>query len=203
PRWARRTGKNPYCRGDGPVWWADSFTSVMPTGAFGPPVARGSGLLDPCLLNDFTPFAGFVFLESCQFVRGGGHWRRARLLVELLGGRALCGGRQHFMKLVDHLVGGAGGAIGGKPVPHFVTRHTGFSDGGNLGSQRGALRRGDAEGTQATALNLRQASGHVTDHHGDLTAQQIGDGHGVALVWNVEQLDASHLLQQLTRHPAA
>jgi hypothetical protein len=47
---------------------------------------------------------------------------------------------------------------------------------------------------------LRQSGGHVSDHHVDLAAQKIVDGERFALVGDVQELDAGHLLQHLARH---
>ena len=90
--------------------------------------------------------------------------------------------------------------VGGEPEAHVVALEPASLIVGSSGASGERFGVDDAERAHLAALHLRQAGRHVGDHHVDLPAEQVVDRERIALVRDVQQLDARHLLEHLARH---
>ena len=100
-----------------------------------------------------------------------------------------------FLDLADHLLRYAGAHADAEPRGGVEARD-GVGDRRNLGEERGALERGDAERRDGVAAHLPDDRGRVVEHQVDLSADEIVHRRRAAAIGDVVHLGAGHGLEQ-------
>ena len=84
-----------------------------------------------------------------------------------------------------------------KPAHRLKARIPGFGDGGDIGRHGHTIFSRHRKELDLAAFGMARNGGHAAEHDADVAAQQINDSLSAPLVYDVVELDACGVLQQL------